>query len=274
LHGMMRVRVFTQEDAHIYCTQDQVQQEIEGVLDMCLEFLRTFGYERFEIDLSVRDFAHPDKYAGDSSGWDMAEGALVRALESRSLSYIRREGEAVFYGPKIDIRMFDAIGRSWQGPTVQFDFNLPTRLRIQYIAADSAPTPVVMVHRAIYGSLERFMGGLIEHYAGAFPLWLAPVQATVLPISEKTVEYARKVKAALLEAGLRVECDARGEKIGAKIRDAQLQKIPFMLVVGEREATGGTVAVRSRREGDLGPTTIEEIRDRMTAMQKERSPGP
>ncbi len=274
LHGMMRVRGFTQDDAHIFCTREQVQEEIEGVLDLCLEFLKTFGYERYEIDLSVRDDAHPEKYAGDAGGWEMAEGALVRALQSRSIAAIRREGEAVFYGPKIDIRMFDAIGRSWQGPTIQFDFNLPSRLRIQYTGPDSAPTPVVMVHRAIYGSLERFMGGLVEHYAGAFPLWLAPVQAIVLPISQRTEEYAGTVRAALRDAGLRVECDARGEKIGAKIRDAQLQKIPFMLVVGEREAGAGTVAVRSRREGDLGPMKLEAIRDRMCAMQTERSPGP
>jgi threonyl-tRNA synthetase len=274
LHGMMRVRGFTQDDAHIYCTKDQVLAEIEGVLDLCLDFLKIFGYERYEVDLSVRDRAHPEKYAGDSTGWEMAEGALTRALEGRSLPYVRREGEAVFYGPKIDIKMFDAIGRAWQGPTVQFDFNLPQRLRIQYTGSDSTPTPVVMVHRAIYGSLERFMGGLVEHYAGAFPLWLAPVQAVVLPISDRTLEYADGVLRQLREAGLRAECDRRGEKIGAKIRDAQLKKIPFMLVVGEREAKSGAVAVRSRREGDLGPMSLEEIRDRMRAMQSDRSLGP
>jgi threonyl-tRNA synthetase len=274
LHGMMRVRGFTQDDAHIYCTKDQVLAEIEGVLDLCLDFLKTFGYERYEVDLSVRDSAYPEKYAGDSAGWEMAEEALVRALEGRALPYVRREGEAVFYGPKIDIKMFDAIGRAWQGPTVQFDFNLPQRLRIQYTASDSTPTPVVMVHRAIYGSLERFMGGLVEHYAGAFPLWLAPVQVVVLPISDRTLEYADRVLQQLQEAGMRAECDRRGEKIGAKIRDAQLKKIPFMLVVGEREAKAGTVAVRSRREGDLGPMGLEEIRDRMRAMQTDRSLGP
>ncbi len=274
LHGMMRVRGFTQDDAHIYCTRDQIFDEIVGVLDLVQAFLKTFGYDRYEVDLSVRDPAHPEKYAGTSEGWEMAEGALVRALESRGLRYARREGEAVFYGPKIDVRMFDAIGRPWQGPTVQFDFNLPQRLGIHYIAPDSSPTPVVMVHRAIYGSLERFMGGLIEHYAGAFPLWLAPVQVVVLPITDRTIPYARGVQEALNAAGLRCEVDGRNEKIGAKIRDAQLRKIPFMLVAGDREAAAGTVAVRSRREGDLGPASLESIRDRMQDMQRERTIGP
>ncbi|HXH28882.1 MAG TPA: threonine--tRNA ligase, partial [Candidatus Polarisedimenticolia bacterium] len=242
LHGMMRVRGFTQDDAHIYCTREQIVGEIEGVLDLCLEFLRTFGYERYEVDLSVWDPGHAERYAGDAVGWAMAESALTRALETRALRHTRREGEAAFYGPKIDIKMYDAIGRAWQGPTVQFDFNLPQRLGIEYIAPDSRPTPVVMVHRAIYGSLERFMGGLVEHYAGAFPLWLAPVQAIVLPITDRTRDYAETVRADLSQAGLRVEVDDRSEKIGAKIRDAQLRKIPFMLVAGDREAQAGTVA--------------------------------
>ncbi len=274
LHGMMRVRGFTQDDAHIYCTRDQVLDEIKGVLDLVVAFLRTFGYERYEVDLSVRDVAHPERYAGDDAGWKMAEGALTQALESRSLPYVRREGEAVFYGPKIDVRMFDAIGRPWQGPTVQFDFNLPQRLGIQYVAPDGSQTPVVMVHRAIYGSLERFMGGLVEHYAGAFPLWLAPVQAVVLPITDRTREYGRGVQAALRAAGLRCEIDERNEKIGAKIREAQMKKIPFMLVAGDREEQARTVAVRSRKEGDLGPTGLEAIRDRLLRMNADRVLGP
>ena len=274
LHGMMRVRGFTQDDAHIYCTRDQIEGEIIGVLDLCLEFLRTFGYERYEVDLSVWDPRNPGNYAGDAEGWAMAEQALTRALESRSLSYTRREGEAAFYGPKIDIKMFDAIGRAWQGPTVQFDFNLPRRLDITYIAPDSSATPVVMVHRAIYGSLERFMGGLVEHYAGAFPLWLAPVQARVLAITERTADYAAGVRKTLEEAGLRAEVDVRNEKIGAKIREAQLKKIPYMLVAGDREAQAGTVAVRSRREGDLGPMSIGAVVGLMSRMQSERVLGP
>jgi len=204
----------------------------------------------------------------------MAEDALTRALESRHLPHVRREGEAVFYGPKIDVRMFDAIGRPWQGPTVQFDFNLPQRLGIQYVAPDGSLTPVVMVHRAIYGSLERFVGGLVEHYAGAFPLWLAPVQAVVLPITDRTRDYALQVQKSLSEAGLRCEVDGRNEKIGAKIREAQLKKIPFMLVAGDREAQAGNVAVRSRKEGDLGPTGLEALRDRLVRMNVDRVLGP
>ncbi len=274
LHGMMRVRGFTQDDAHIYCTKDQVLSEIEAILDLCVTFLRTFGYTRYEVDLSVWDGAHTEKYAGDAAGWEMAEAALTRALQDRALPYARREGEAAFYGPKIDFKMFDAIGRAWQGPTVQFDFNTPARLGITYVAPDSSQVPVVMVHRAIYGSLERFMGGLVEHYAGAFPLWLAPVQAVVLPITDRTRDYARGVRDDLRASDLRVECDERSEKIGAKIRDAQLHKIPFMLVAGDREAQAGTVAVRSRREGDLGPMPLPAIRDRLTTMQAERTLGP
>jgi threonyl-tRNA synthetase len=274
LHGMMRVRGFTQDDAHIYCTRDQILDEILGVLDLVIDFLKTFGYERYEVDLSVRDPRRPESYVGDSAGWEMAEGALVRALQTRSLSYTRREGEAVFYGPKIDVRMFDAIGRPWQGPTVQFDFNTPQRLGIHYVSAESAQVPVVMVHRAIYGSLERFMGGLVEHYAGAFPLWLAPVQAVVLPITDRTRDYARTVRDDLRAGGLRVEMDDRSEKIGAKIRDAQLKKIPFMLVAGDREAQAKTLSVRSRRDGDLGPSTLAAVRDRMVQMQADRVLGP
>ena len=274
LHGMMRVRGFTQDDAHIYCTRAQIEDEIKGVLDLCVEFLRTFGYEKYEVDLSVWDPSQPGQYAGDAEGWEMAEQALTRALVSRGLTYTRREGEAAFYGPKIDFKMFDAIGRAWQGPTVQFDFNLPRRLDITYVGSDSAPTQVVMVHRAIYGSLERFMGGLVEHYAGAFPLWLAPVQAVVLPIADRHRDYAVEVETRLREAGLRAEVDARNEKIGAKIRDAQLRKIPYMLVAGDREAQGRAVAVRSRKEGDLGPMPVDAIRDQMVKMQATRVLGP
>ena len=274
LHGMMRVRGFTQDDAHIYCTRDQVESEILGVLDLCLEFLKTFGYEKYEVDLSVWDPSQPQNYAGSADGWEMGEQALTRALKARDLTYTRREGEAAFYGPKIDIKMFDAIGRAWQGPTVQFDFNLPRRLDITYIAPDSSATPVIMVHRAIYGSLERFMGGLVEHYAGAFPLWLAPVQAVVLPIADRHHDYGATVRRDLIEAGLRAELDERNEKIGAKIRDAQLRKVPYMLVAGDRESQAGTVSVRSRREGDLGPMTMDAIRGLMVRMQTDRTLGP
>ncbi len=274
LHGMMRVRGFTQDDAHIYCTRDQILDEIKGVLDLVIFFLKTFGYERYEVDLSVRDPSHPEKYAGDDAGWTMAEDALTQALGSRGLPYTRREGEAVFYGPKIDVRMFDAIGRPWQGPTVQFDFNLPQRLGIQYVAPDGSQTPVVMVHRAIYGSLERFMGGLVEHYAGAFPLWLAPVQAVVLPITDRTRGYGGRILDVLRAAGLRSALDDRNEKIGAKIREAQIKKIPYMLVAGDREERDATVALRSRKEGDLGPMGVEAVRDRLVRMSAGRELGP
>ena len=274
LHGMMRVRGFTQDDAHIFCTRDQIEGEILGVLDLCLSFLKTFGYERYEVDLSVWDPAKPEAYAGDADGWVMAERALTRALQARALAYVRREGEAAFYGPKIDIKMYDAIGRAWQGPTIQFDFNLPRRLDITYVGSDSAPTPVVMVHRAIYGSLERFVGGLVEHYAGAFPLWLAPVQAAVMPIADRHRDYAATVREGLRRSGLRVELDDRNEKIGAKIRDAQLKKIPFMLIAGDREAQAGTVAVRSRKEGEVGTKTIDEVCAMMGRMQAERALAP
>ncbi len=274
LHGMMRVRGFTQDDAHIYCTRDQILDEIKGVLDLVIFFLKTFGYERYEVDLSVRDPSHPEKYAGDDAGWTMAEDALTQALGSRGLPYTRREGEAVFYGPKIDVRMFDAIGRPWQGPTVQFDFNLPQRLGIHYVAPDGSQTPVVMVHRAIYGSLERFMGGLVEHYAGAFPLWLAPVQAVVLPITDRTRGYGGRILDVLRAAGLRSALDDRNEKIGAKIREAQIKKIPYMLVAGDREERDATVALRSRKEGDLGPMGVEAIRDRLVRMNAGREIGP
>jgi len=274
LHGMMRVRGFTQDDAHIYCTRDQILDEIKGVLDLVIFFLKTFGYERYEVDLSVRDPSRPQKYAGDDAGWTMAEDALTQALGSRGLQYIRREGEAVFYGPKIDVRMFDAIGRPWQGPTVQFDFNLPQRLGIHYVAPDGSQTPVVMVHRAIYGSLERFMGGLVEHYAGAFPLWLAPVQAVVLPITDRTRGYGGRILDVLRAAGLRSALDDRNEKIGAKIREAQIKKIPYMLVAGDREERDATVALRSRKEGDLGPMGVEAVRDRLVRMNAGRELGP
>jgi len=274
LHGMMRVRGFTQDDAHIYCTRDQILDEIKGVLDLVIFFLKTFGYERYEVDLSVRDPSHPEKYAGDDAGWTMAEDALTQALGSRGLPYTRREGEAVFYGPKIDVRMFDAIGRPWQGPTVQFDFNLPQRLGIHYVAPDGSQTPVVMVHRAIYGSLERFMGGLVEHYAGAFPLWLAPVQAVVLPITDRTRGYGGRILDVLRAAGLRSALDDRNEKIGAKIREAQIKKVPYMLVAGDREERDATVALRSRKEGDLGPMGVEAVRDRLVRMSAGRELGP
>ena len=259
VHGLLRVRGFTVDDAHIFCMPEQVEGEIQSCVEFALDALKTFGFERFEVELSVRDPAHPEHYAGKVEDWEHAEGSLVKALERMKIPFKRMVGEAVFYGPKIDVKLVDAIGRPWQLSTVQFDFNLPERFDLHYTAADGAFHRPVMVHRALWGSVERFFGVLIEHYAGAFPVWLAPVQAVVLPISEKVADYAQQVAERLRAAGFRVELDARSEKLQAKIRDAQLQKIPYMLVCGQKEATAGTVSVRSRSRGDLGPQPLAEF---------------
>ncbi|MDD5557708.1 MAG: threonine--tRNA ligase [bacterium] len=259
LHGMLRVRGFTQDDAHIFCTPEQLPGEIAGVLDLVLEVLGTFGFREYEVDLSVRDPARPADYAGSPAAWETAERALLEALEAKGLPFRRIEGEAVFYGPKIDIKLLDALGRKWQCSTIQFDFNLPGRFGASYVGSDNRRHEVVMVHRALFGSLERFVGALIEHYKGAFPAWLAPVQAVVIPVSEKHLSYAEGVHAALREHGIRAECDRRNEKMGLKIREAQVRKVPYMLVVGGREEEAGTVAVRSRARGDLGARSLAEF---------------
>jgi threonyl-tRNA synthetase len=259
LHGMLRVRGFTQDDGHIFCTPEQVVDEIGGVLDLCLFFMKTFGFDEYKIELSVRDPQNKEKYAGTDQEWDMAEHGLVSALEARGIAYERMEGEAVFYGPKIDFKLVDAIGRKWQCSTVQFDFNLPRRFDVTYVGADSKEHHVFMIHRAIMGSLERFFGTITEHYAGAFPLWLAPEHAWVIPVSEKFHDYAAQVRDRLQAAGLRVRLDDRNEKVGYKIRDAQIQKIPYMLVVGGREQEQGAVSVRNRFEGDLGAMPLENF---------------
>jgi len=237
LHGLLRVRGFTQDDAHIFCRPDQVQAEIEGCLDFMLLFFEAFGFREFRVYLSTRDAE--GKYAGSPEDWQMAEATLRRAVEDRGLSYQVDEGGAVFYGPKIDVKLVDAIGREWQCTTVQFDFNLPERFDMTYVAADGSRQRPYMVHRAMLGSMERFLGVLIEHYAGAFPTWLAPVQAVVIPIADRHLPYARQVAERLREADLRVEVDDRQERMQAKIRDAQLQKVPYMLIVGDREAQAG-----------------------------------
>ena len=274
LHGMMRVRGFTQDDAHIFCTPEQAPGEVLGALDLCLFMLRTFGYNEFQVDLSLWDPEHPEKYAGDPEGWEMAEKALIWALDKRGLQYRRMPGEAVFYGPKIDIRMLDALGRSWQGPTVQFDFNLPRRLDIHYLNSESKETPVVMIHRAVLGSLERFFGSLVEHYAGAFPFWLAPVQAVVLPITDRVADAAGRVRDRLREAGFRVDLDDRNEKIGAKIREAEIQKVPFMLIVGDKEAAAGNVSLRVRSAGDRGARDIDSLISEMQELSRSRALAP
>ncbi len=259
LHGLLRVRGFTQDDAHIFCTPDQLPVEIDSTVDFALDVLQKFGFENFDIELSVRDPENTEKYAGSDEEWEMAETALVESLDRKGLKYKRMDGEAVFYGPKIDIKVIDAIGRNWQLSTIQFDFNLARRFDITYVASDGERKLVFMVHRALLGSLERFMGILTEHYAGAFPLWLAPVQCRVLPVIADALEYAREVEARLAGAGIRVDIDARDEKIGYKIREAELQKVPYMLVVGGREAESGAVAVRAHSKGDLGSRQLDDF---------------
>jgi len=259
LHGLMRVRGFTQDDAHIICTPEQIEDEILGCLDLTLHLLRSFGFEEYEVVLSVRDPKQKEKYIGDDAMWEMAEGSLVEALEQRGLSYTRAEGEAVFYGPKIDIKIKDALGRAWQCTTIQFDFNLPERFDMTYMGKDGREHRPYVVHRALLGSLERFFGVLIEHYGGAFPVWLSPVQVRLIPITDRNNEYAYKVRDRLSEAGLRVEVDDSGERMQAKIRHAQLEKIPYMLVIGDREVKEGKVAVRLRTGEDLGPLHVEEF---------------
>lgn len=249
LHGLMRVRGFTQDDAHIFCRPDQLEEEIFKVLDFTLFVLRTFGFSDYDIYLSTQ----PEKSVGTQENWDRATGALKGALEKRGLGYSVDPGEGVFYGPKIDIKIKDVLGRSWQCTTIQVDFNLPERFGLEYIGDDGNTHQPIMVHRALMGSLERFFGVLIEHYAGAFPVWLAPVQATICTITDRASDYALKAAEELRAAGVRAEADTRNEKIGYKIREATLQKVPYILVVGDKEMEAGTLAVRLRDGKDLGP---------------------
>ncbi|PYV25671.1 MAG: threonine--tRNA ligase [Acidobacteria bacterium] len=265
MHGLLRVRGFTQDDAHIFCTPEQIESEIAACVDFAKLVLTTFGFDRYEVELSARDPAHAQDYAGTVEDWQRAEGALENTLRRLDIPFKRMEGEAVFYGPKIDVKLIDAIGRPWQLTTVQFDFSLPARFALEYVGPDGHVHQPLMVHRALLGSVERFFGVLIEHYAGAFPVWLSPVQAVVLPISEKHMGYAREVTEELRAAKVRAELDDRNEKLNARIRDAQLQKVPLMLVVGDREAQGRGVAVRRRDSGDAGfrplGDFIRELRD-------------
>ena len=259
LHGLMRVRGFTQDDAHIFCMPEQIEREVQDCIEFAWEVLRVFGFDRYEVELSGGDPARPQDYAGTAEEWKRAEDALTGTLQRMNVPYKYMPGEAAFYGPKIDVKLVDAIGRPWQLTTVQFDFNLPGRFKLEYVGEDGSRHQPLMVHRALWGSVERFFGVLIEHYAGAFPAWLAPVQAAVLPVSGKFEEYAKKVTQQLKDAGFRVRHDDRNEKLQAKIRDAQLEKIPYMLILGGKEAEAGTVSVRHRSKGDLGPRPAEEF---------------
>jgi threonyl-tRNA synthetase len=259
MHGLLRVRGFTQDDAHIFCTPEQIKGEVIGCMDFALDVLRTFGFSEYKVELSTWDKGASGKYDGAPEQWELAETALLEALQQLGVEAKIIPDEAAFYGPKIDVKLVDAIGRLWQLSTVQFDFTLPRRFGLEYIAEDGKAHQPLMVHRALWGSVERFFGVLVEHYAGAFPLWLAPVQTVVLPITDKQLDYARSVADRLRAAGLRVEIDLRSEKINAKIRDAQLQKIPYMLVVGAREAEKQQVAVRDRKLGDQGAKSLDEF---------------
>ena len=274
LHGMLRVRGFTQDDAHIFCTRDQVYGEILALLDLVLFVMKSFGFEQYKVELSVRDESRQEKYAGTAEDWAMSEGALVQAMKDRGIEWERMEGEAVFYGPKIDVKLIDAIGRPWQLSTVQFDFTLPKRFDLQYIGPDGQAHQPVMLHRAILGSVERFFGVLIEHYAGAFPIWLAPVQVVVIPISERHHSYARQIMERLRTAGLRAGLDDRNEKMGYKIREAQAQKVPYMLVVGDKEAESGRVSVRNRFEGDTGSRDMGDFLDMIRGYIDSRAARP
>ncbi len=271
LHGLTRVRGFTQDDAHLFCTPEQVRGEILGCIDFAFNLFEVFGFKDIRVELSVRGNDPESHYLGSDADWERAEAALVDALNVRQIPYTRVEGEAVFYGPKIDIRVEDAIGRTWQLTTVQFDFNLPERFQIEYIGEDNKPHRPIMIHRALFGSMERFFGVLIEHYAGAFPFWLAPVQVAVLPITDRINEYAEEVVKELQAAGLRVEANLRSEKVGAKIRDAQLQKVPFMLVLGDREMEQKVVAVRERAQGDIGAMSLSEFKEKARGLIESRA---
>ncbi len=255
LHGLLRVRGFTQDDAHIFARPDQVEEEIIGVIDLSLYILKSFGFEDYEIYISTK----PEKYVGDDEMWELATNSLIKAVEKAGLKYDIDEGGGAFYGPKIDIKIKDALGRAWQCSTIQFDFNLPERFDVTYRDKDGKDKRPYMIHRALMGSLERFFGTLIEHYGGNFPVWLAPVQVKILPITDQNIDYAKEIYDNLFARGYRVELDHRSEKIGYKIREAEKQKIPFMLIIGKEEEEKGLVSVRKHGEGDIGRMELDEF---------------
>ena len=259
LHGLLRVRAFTQDDAHVYCTEEQIADEVESICEAIDELYARFGFEDVRVELSTK----PEKAMGTDEQWEKAEAALTEALERQGREYELNPGDGAFYGPKIDFHVTDALGRSWQCGTCQLDFQMPERFDLTYTGADDAPHRPVMIHRALLGSMERFAGILIEHYAGRFPVWLAPVQATVLPVADRHNEYAEKVEVELREAGVRVASDLRSESVGKKIRDAELGRYPYMLVVGDRERDAGAVAIRAHEEGELGAMPVAEFAERV-----------
>jgi threonyl-tRNA synthetase len=272
MHGLMRVRGFTQDDAHIFCTPDQIEDEIVNCLQFAIDVLNTYGFTEYEAELSTWDGGASGKYDGAPELWALAENSLQKAVDRLQMKVKVIPNEAAFYGPKIDVKLVDAIGRKWQLSTVQFDFLLPRRFGLEYIAEDGKAHQPLMCHRALYGSVERFFGILIEHYAGAFPIWLAPVQVAVLPITDRQIEYAKKLHDELNAAGIRVHLDDRSEKVNLKIREAQLQKIPFMLVIGDREAQAGTVSVRNRKHGDQGVKPVAEFLATIQKLIRDKTP--
>lgn len=266
LHGLLRVRGFTQDDAHIYCSEAQLNDEIQRVIDFTIFILKTFGFHEYEIFLSTR----PEEYVGTLEGWERATAALKSALEKKGLPYSDDIGAGVFYGPKIDIKVKDAIGRAWQCSTIQVDFNLPERFKVAYRGEDGKEHQPIMLHRALMGSLERFFGVLIEHYAGAFPLWLSPVQVRVLSITGSQVDYAEKIKEELRSKGIRADSDIRNDKIGLKIREGSIEKIPYLLILGEREMKGNTINVRKRGGENIGEITLPEFTERLKKEIEEK----
>jgi threonyl-tRNA synthetase len=272
MHGLLRVRGFTQDDAHIFCTPDQIEDEIVNCLEFAMDVLKHFGFDKYEAELSTWDGGASGKYDGTPEQWELAEKALRRAVDRLKIEAAVIPDEAAFYGPKIDVKLFDALGRKWQLSTVQFDFTLPQRFGLEYVAPDGHRHQPLMVHRALYGSVERFFGTLIEHYAGAFPIWLAPVQVIVLPIADRHAPFAKEVQERLKTAGFRTELDDSSEKVNAKIRNAQLQKIPYMLVIGDKEVEAGTVSVRNRRHADQGSQAVDDFIAMATKLVVDKTP--
>jgi threonyl-tRNA synthetase len=266
MHGLLRVRGFTQDDAHIFCTPEQIEKEIADCVEFARDVLKDFGFDKFVTELSTWNPDDKKSFVGSEEQWNSATSSLEKVLQRLQIEYKTIPGEAAFYGPKIDIKLVDAIGRLWQLSTVQFDFNLPARFGLEYVAEDGTRKQPVMVHRALYGSIERFFGVLIEHYAGAFPVWLSPVQVVLVPIAERHVEYANKVASQLRESNVRVEVDARNEKMNAKIREHALQKVPFMLVVGDKEAEAGKVNVRTRGKEKTEDMPAEDFLGRIRTL--------
>jgi threonyl-tRNA synthetase len=272
LHGLTRVRGFTQDDAHIFCRPDQLKEEFVKVIDIILYIFKTLDFEDYIAQVSLRDKVDHSKYIGSDENWEKAENAIIEAANERGLNYQVEYNEAAFYGPKLDFMVRDAIGRKWQLGTIQVDYNLPERFELEYIGSDDNRHRPIMIHRAPFGSMERFIAVLIEHTGGKFPLWLTPEQAVILPISEKFNEYAREIKATLSAKDVRVEIDDRNEKIGRKIRDNELKRIPYLLIVGEKEMNEGKVALRKQGEGDQGQMTIDEFGEFiLTEVEKETS---